>query len=88
MDDQAFNTEAVAADQLRSFVERIERIERIEEEIKGLNEDKSDIYKEAKANGFDVKVLRKVVALRRKDYAERQEEDAILEIYMQALGMV
>lgn len=85
MDDQSFNTEAVAADQLRSFVERIERIE---EEIKGLNEDKSDIYKEAKANGFDVKVLRKVVALRRKDYAERQEEDAILEIYMQALGMV
>jgi uncharacterized protein (UPF0335 family) len=85
MDDQAFNTESVAADQLRSFVERIERTE---EEIKGLNADKSDIYKEAKVNGFDVKVLRKVVALRRKDYAERQEEDAILEVYMQALGMV
>jgi uncharacterized protein (UPF0335 family) len=85
MDDQAFSTEAVAADQLRSFVDRIERIE---EEIKGLNGDKSDIYKEAKMNGFDVKVLRKVVALRRKDYAERQEEDAILEMYMQALGMV
>jgi uncharacterized protein (UPF0335 family) len=85
MDDQAFSAEAVAADQLRSFVDRIERIE---EEIKGLNGDKSDIYKEAKMNGFDVKVLRKVVALRRKDYAERQEEDAILEMYMQALGMV
>jgi uncharacterized protein (UPF0335 family) len=85
MDDQAFNTESVAADQLRAFVERIERIEK---EIKGLNGDKSDIYKEAKMNGFDVKVMRKVVALRRKDYAERQEEDAILEIYMQALGMV
>jgi uncharacterized protein (UPF0335 family) len=85
MDDQAFNTESVAADQLRSFVERIERIE---EEIKGLNDDKRDIYSEAKGNGFDTKVLKKVVALRRKDYAERQEEDAILEMYMQALGMV
>jgi uncharacterized protein (UPF0335 family) len=85
MDDQAFSAEAVAADQLRSFVERIERIE---EEIKERNADKSDIYKEAKMNGFDVKVLRKIVALRRKDYAERQEEDAILEMYMSALGMV
>jgi uncharacterized protein (UPF0335 family) len=85
MDDQAFNTESVAADQLRSFIERIERIE---EEIKGLNGDKSDIYKEAETNGFDVKVMRKLIAIRRKDYAERQEEDAILETYMQALGMV
>jgi uncharacterized protein (UPF0335 family) len=85
MDDQAFNTESGAADQLRSFVERIERID---EEIKGLNGDKSDIYKEAKTNGFDVKVMRKLIAIRRKDYAERQEEDAILETYMQALGMV
>ncbi|MCB5173679.1 DUF2312 domain-containing protein [Microvirga lenta] len=85
MDDQAFNTESVAADQLRAFIERVERIE---EEIKGLNGDKSDIYKEAKMNGFDVKVMRKVVALRRKDFAERQEENAILEMYMNALGMV
>jgi uncharacterized protein (UPF0335 family) len=85
MDDQAFSAEAVAAGQLRSFVERIERIE---EEIKERNADKSDIYKEAKMNGFDVKVMRKLIAIRRKDYAERQEEDAILEIYMQSLGMV
>jgi uncharacterized protein (UPF0335 family) len=85
MDDQAFSAEAVAADQLRSFVERIERIE---EEIKERNADKSDIYKEAKMNGFDVKVMRKLIAIRRKDYAERQEEDAILEIYMQSLGMI
>jgi uncharacterized protein (UPF0335 family) len=85
MDDQAFQTESVAADQLRSFVERIERIE---EEIKGLNEDKRDIYSEAKGNGFDTKVLKKLIAMRRRDYAERQEEDAILETYMQALGMV
>jgi uncharacterized protein (UPF0335 family) len=85
MDDQAFSAEAVAADQLRSFVERIERIE---EEIKERNADKSDIYKEAKMNGFDVKVMRKLIAIRREDYAERQEEDAILEIYMQSLGMI
>lgn len=85
MDDQAFNTDSVAADQLRAFVERIERVE---EDIKERNADKSDIYKEAKMNGFDVKVLRKVVSLRRKDYAERQEEDAILELYLGALGML
>lgn len=78
-------TESVAADQLKAFVERIERLD---EEIKGLNDDKRDIYAEARGNGFDVKVLKKVVALRRKDYAERMEEDAILELYMQALGMI
>jgi uncharacterized protein (UPF0335 family) len=85
MDDQAFNTESVAADQLRAFVERIERIE---EEIKERNAGKRDIYAEAKGSGFDTKAIKKIVALRRKDYAERQEEDAILEAYMQALGIV
>lgn len=85
MDDQAFNTESVAADQLRAFVERIERVE---EEIKGLNGDKRDIYAEAKSCGFDTKAIKKIVAIRRKDVAERQEEDAILETYMQALGMI
>jgi uncharacterized protein (UPF0335 family) len=49
--------------------------------------DKSDIYKEAKGNGFDVAVLRKVIALRKKDPAERQEQDALLETYLRALGM-
>jgi uncharacterized protein (UPF0335 family) len=85
MDDQAFNTESVAADKLRAFVERIERVE---EEIKGLNGDKRDIYAEAKGNGFDTKAIKKIVAIRRKDHAERQEEDAILETYMTALGMI
>jgi len=85
MDDQAFNTESVAADQLRAFVERIERVE---EEIKGLNGDKRDIYAEAKGCGFDTKAIKKIVAIRRQDVAERQEEDAILETYMQALGMI
>jgi uncharacterized protein (UPF0335 family) len=84
MDASSFNTESVAADQLRSYVERIERIE---EEIAGLNGDKKEIYAEAKGNGFDTKALKKIVALRRKDYAERREEAAILELYMHALGM-
>ncbi|KLK90887.1 hypothetical protein AA309_23505 [Microvirga vignae] len=52
------------------------------------NGDIKDVYAEAKGNGFDTKVLRKIVSLRKRDYAERQEEEAILELYMQALGMV
>jgi uncharacterized protein (UPF0335 family) len=75
----------VAAGQLRSFVERIERLE---EEKKGIADDIRDVYGEAKGNGFDVKVLRKVIALRKKDANERQEEEAILDLYMHALGMV
>ena len=74
----------VAGDQLRAFVERIERLE---EEKKGIAEDIKDVYAEAKGNGFDTKVLRKIISLRKRDYAERQEEEAILELYMQALGM-
>lgn len=84
MDDQAFQTESVAADQLKAFVERIERLE---EEKAGLAGDIREVYAEAKGNGFDTRVLRKIIALRKRDYAERQEEEAILELYMQALGM-
>ena len=69
----------VAAGQLRDFVERIERLE---EEIKELNADKSEIYKEAKLDGFDVKVLRKVVEARRMDRAERMEVESIFDLYM------
>lgn len=75
--------ESVAADQLRAFIERIELLE---EEKAGLNGDIREIFQEAKGNGFDVKVMRKVIALRKKDRAERQEEAAILELYLQALG--
>lgn len=75
---------SVAADQLQSFIERIERLE---EEKAGLAGDIKDVYAEAKGTGFDVKALRKIVALRKKDHAERQEEEAILELYLQALGM-
>ncbi len=85
MDDEAFQTESVAADQLKSFIERIERLE---EEKAGIAGDIKEIYAEAKGNGFDTKVLRKIIALRKRDYAERKEEEAILELYMQALGMV
>ncbi len=77
------NTDSVAQDQLRSFVERIERIET---EIADLNADKSEVYKDAKGNGFDVKVLRKVIADRRKDATERAEFETIYELYMSALG--
>jgi uncharacterized protein (UPF0335 family) len=84
MSEERHLSNSVPADQLRSIVERIERLD---EEIAGLNSDKSDVYKEAKGNGFDAKVIRKIVALRKRDYAERQEEQAILDLYLQALGM-
>src|SRR3712207_8015946 len=74
MDDAAFNTESVAADQLKAFIERIERLE---EEKAGIAGDIKDVYAEAKGNGFDTKVLRKIISLRKRDYAERQEEEAI-----------
>ena len=75
----------VAADQLKSIIERIERLE---EEKAGIAGDIKDVYAEAKANGFDVKVLRKIISMRKRDHDERQEEEAILELYLQALGMV
>lgn len=75
---------AVAQDQLRSFVERIERLE---EEKKTIADDIKDVYAEAKGNGFDTKVLRKVISLRKQDANERAEQDAILDLYLQALGM-
>ena len=75
----------VAADQLRSVIERIERLE---EEKKALAEDIKDVYAEAKGNGFDTKIIRKVIALRKRDAAERDEEETILELYMRALGML
>lgn len=63
----------------------VDRIESLEEEIKGLNSDKSDIYAEAKSNGFDVKALKAVIAHRRKDPKEVQEQTAIFQTYMTAL---
>lgn len=77
------NEDPIAGDQLKSIVERIERLE---SEKNDINSDISDVYKEAKGNGYDVKVLRKVVALRRRDIDERREEEAILDLYLQAVG--
>jgi uncharacterized protein (UPF0335 family) len=75
----------VAAKQLLSIVERIERLE---EEKKAIADDIKVVYGEAKANGYDTKALRKIVSLRKKDANEREEEEAILELYKNALGMV
>lgn len=74
-----------AANQLCALVERIERLD---EEAKALNDDRKEVYGEAKASGFDTKVLKKIVADRRRDTAERQEFDAIYETYARALGMI
>ena len=73
----------VQGDQLKSIVQRIERLE---EEKKTIADDIKEVYAEAKGNGYDVKVLRKVVALRKRDLEERKEEEAILDLYLQAVG--
>ncbi|MCB1457697.1 MAG: DUF2312 domain-containing protein [Nitratireductor sp.] len=75
----------VAKDQLKSIVERIERLE---EEKKAISEDIKEVFGEAKANGFDTKVLRVVLRIRKQDLAERQEQDAVRDLYLQALGML
>jgi uncharacterized protein (UPF0335 family) len=74
----------VAADQLRLFIERIERLE---EEKKAMADDVRDVYAEAKANGYDTKTMRKIVALRKLETHARQEADALMETYRTALGL-
>jgi uncharacterized protein (UPF0335 family) len=74
----------IAADRLRSIVERIERLE---EERKALSSDIKDIYGEAKSAGFDVKVLRQLISIRRKQPAEVEEAETLLDVYRRALGM-
>ncbi len=75
----------VARDQLRAFIERIERLE---EEKKTIAEDIKDVYGEAKSMGFDAKILRKVISIRKQDADERAEQEAILDTYLHALGMI
>jgi uncharacterized protein (UPF0335 family) len=77
-------TGGVAADRLRSLVERIERLE---EERKALSADIKDIYQEAKSAGFDVKVLRQLVSIRKQEAAEVEELETLLNVYRRALGM-
>ena len=73
-----------AKDRLKSFIERVERLE---EEKAALTADIREVYSEAKGEGFDTKIMRQVVRLRKLDTAERQEQDAILDLYLGALGM-
>lgn len=75
---------SIAAGELKAYIERIERLE---EEKAALAGDLRDVYTEAKANGFDTKIMRKIVSLRKKDHAERKEEEALMELYLEALGM-
>lgn len=74
----------ISRDQLRSIVERIERLE---EEKQAIADDIKEVYAEAKGNGFDTPTIRKVVKLRKQDTAERQEQEALLDVYLAALGM-
>jgi uncharacterized protein (UPF0335 family) len=83
--DNAASATAFAVSQLKSIIERIERLE---EEKKAIAADISDVYAESKGNGYDVKALRKIIRLRKQDPNERQEEESILETYLQALGML
>ena len=74
-----------AREQLRSFIERIERLE---EQKKEIGDDIRDVFAEAKGNGFDVKVMRQIVRLRKVDASQREEEDAVRDLYLTALGML
>lgn len=78
------DVEGIAADRLKSFVERIERLS---EEVKGIQDDIKEVYAECKSTGFDTKIVRQIIRLRKMDSADRQEQEAVLELYKQALGM-
>ena len=86
MSDTATNAESyrVTADELRQFIERIERLDM---EKKDLAEQQKEVMAEAKARGYDTKVMRKVIALRKRDKDDIAEEEAVLEMYKEALGM-
>ncbi|MXW93733.1 MAG: DUF2312 domain-containing protein [Rhodospirillaceae bacterium] len=75
----------IAGDILRAYVERIERLE---EEKKALAADIREVYAEAKGNGYDPKIMRKLIALRRMDQADRREEEELLDVYRRAIGMI
>lgn len=76
---------SIPATQLKSIIERVERLE---EEKTGLQSDIKDIFAESKSNGYDVKTLRKIISLRKKDASERDEEEHLLDTYKRALGML
>ena len=76
---------SIAKDQLKSIIERVERLE---EDKRAISDDIKDVYSEAKGNGFDAKALRRIVSLRKQDPDKRAEQEAILDTYMHALGML
>ena len=84
MQDEASDKYGIAAGELRSFIERVERLE---EEKRELAEQVKEVMAEAKGRGYDTKVLRKIIALRKRDKDDIAEEQAVMEIYMAALGM-
>ncbi len=83
-DETTETSQTVAAGQLRALIERIERLE---EEKKTIGDDIAQVYDEAHSTGFDKKAIRAIVKLRKKDQAERQEEESIIDLYLNALGM-
>jgi uncharacterized protein (UPF0335 family) len=76
------DTAAVPGERICSFIERVERID---EEIKALNDGKKEVFAEAKADGFDVKVLKEIVRLRKQDKDERDEQESLLDLYLRAM---
>ena len=84
MDTSTVDTNAVDGGHLRAFVERIEKLE---EEKRAIADDIKDVYAEAKGTGFDPKIIRKIVSLRKQDKHKREEEEEILDLYLAALGM-
>lgn len=84
MSDTSDTTYRVTADELRQFIERIERLEA---EKKDIAKQQKEVMAEAKGRGYDTKVMRKVIALRKRDAADIAEEEAVLEMYKEALGM-
>ncbi len=83
-DDITETSQTVAAGQLRAFIERVERLE---EEKKTISDDIKEVFAEMKGTGFDTKAVRAIIRLRKQDHAERQEAEAILDLYKAALGM-
>jgi uncharacterized protein (UPF0335 family) len=83
--NETTSTTTVAAGQLKAIIERVERLE---EEKRQVAEQIKEVYGEAKANGFDTRTIRKVVGLRKKPAEEREEEEALLDLYLSALGML
>lgn len=79
------NASSVNAGQLRAFIERVEKLE---EEKRAISDDIKDVYAEAKGNGYDARILRKIISMRRQDLEKRKEEESILDVYLAALGML